>query len=61
MLLHVSLLGESLGAVGVRAPERPFLRMRAHVIHELRRVGDDAVTIIVELALKQTEVGRVFH
>ena len=59
MLLHISLLRECFGAAGVRAGERPVLGVRAHVVHELRWVGHDAVAEAAKLALEEFEIARV--
>lgn len=59
VLLNISLLREGLVAAGVGASERPVLRVRAHVVHELRRVRHDAMAEAAKLALEQFEITRV--
>ena len=60
MLRDIRLLREGFIAVGVVALERSIFRVRAHVVHELRRVRYDLVTQAAELALEQFEVARIF-
>ena len=59
VLLYISLLRECFAAARVRAGERPVLGVRAHVVHDLRRVRHDAVTEAAELALEEFEIARV--